>query len=182
GFYEIARVDGQVVFMENRRTGFADYLAHLQAESAAAIAALSKLPTHPSSVGAVILNANPFTLGHQYLLETAAAACDLLHVFVVSEDVSLFPFSVRSQLVEKGSAHLKNVLYHQTGNYMISNATFPSYFLKDSDIVIRSHAKLDIEVFKQIARSLGITDRFIGEEPFSQVTGIYNQVMEEELA
>lgn len=69
---------------------------------------------------------------------------------------------------------------HETGPYMISNATFPSYFLKDSDTVIRSHAKLDIQVFLRIAKALSVTDRFVGEEPFSQVTGIYNQWMAEE--
>ncbi|MBT9779294.1 [citrate (pro-3S)-lyase] ligase [Clostridium sp. MCC353] len=171
GFYEIARVDGKVVFMENRRDGFSGYLNRLVMES-----------QEPGPVtGAVVMNANPFTLGHQYLVETAAAACDVLHVFVVSEDVSLIPFSVRFQLVKEGTAHLSNVICHETGSYMISNATFPSYFLKDSDTVIRSHAKLDIEIFVKIARSLGITKRFVGEEPFSQVTGIYNEVMKEEL-
>lgn len=172
GFYEIARVPEHVVFMENRRTGFADYLKQLKAETA---------QTGTGDIGAVIMNANPFTLGHQYLLEQAASACSLLHVFVVSEDVSLVPYAVRRRLVEEGSAHLKNLVYHQTGSYMISNATFPSYFLKDSDTVIRSHACLDIQVFLKIAESLGITRRFVGEEPLSQVTGIYNQVMETEL-
>ena len=79
------------------------------------------------------------------------------------------------------AADLPNVICHETGPYMISNATFPSYFLKDSDTVIRSHAKLDIQVFLRIAKALSVTDRFVGEEPFSQVTGIYNQVMAEEL-
>lgn len=171
GFYEIARVDEKVVFMENRRDGFPKYLDCLKAES----------PKPEPATGAVVMNANPFTLGHQYLLETAAAACDVLHVFVVSEDVSLIPFSVRYQLVKEGTAHLNNVVLHETGSYMISNATFPSYFLKDSDTVIRSHAKLDIQIFFKIAQSLGITKRFVGEEPFSQVTGIYNEVMKEEL-
>lgn len=82
----------------------------------------------------------------------AAAAVDLLHVFVVSEDASLVPFSVRRQLVAEGCADLSNVVCHETGPYMISNATFPSYFLKDSDTVTRSHAKLDIQVFLRIAR------------------------------
>ena len=166
GFYEIARVEGKVVFMENRRTGFSDYLKRLQRETSAFL----------------IMNANPFTLGHRYLVEQAAAAVDLLHVFVVSEDASLVPFSVRRQLVAEGCADLSNVVCHETGPYMISNATFPSYFLKDSDTVIRSHAKLDIQVFLRIAKALFVTDRFVGEEPFSQVTGIYNQVMAEELA
>lgn len=179
GFYEIARVDGKVVFMENRKQGFSRYLDHLKEETNAHLAAA---PVKPGSrIGAVIMNANPFTLGHQYLLEQASAQVDLLHVFIVSEDVSLVPLAVRERLVREGSAHLKNVVCHQTGPYMISNATFPSYFLKDSDTVIRSHAKLDIRVFLQIAQALGITSRFVGEEPFSQVTSIYNQVMKEDL-
>jgi [citrate (pro-3S)-lyase] ligase len=171
GFYEIAHVDGKVVFMENRKTGFSSYLNHLQNETNIC----------GSSIGAVIMNANPFTLGHQYLLETASAQCDVVHVFVVSEDISLVPFKTRYDLIKKGSSHLNNIVYHETGNYIISNATFPSYFLKDSDTVIRSHAKLDIQVFIQIANALGITKRFVGTEPFSQVTGIYNQVMKAEL-
>lgn len=176
GFYEIGRVDGKVVFMENRRRGFSDYLDNLKKETAD-----SGRAENAVRIGAVIMNANPFTLGHRYLLEQASAQVDLLHVFVVSEDVSLVPLSVRECLVRQGSADLTNLVYHQTGPYMISNATFPSYFLKDSDTVIRSHAKLDIQIFTQIAKSLSITHRFVGEEPFSQVTGIYNQVMKEEL-
>lgn len=179
GFYEIARVEGKVVFMENRRTGFSDYLKRLQRETSAF---LESEKEQDAKIGAVIMNANPFTLGHRYLVEQAAAAVDLLHVFVVSEDASLVPFSVRRQLVAEGCADLSNVVCHETGPYMISNATFPSYFLKDSDTVIRSHAKLDIQVFLRIAKALSVTDRFVGEEPFSQVTGIYNQVMAEELA
>lgn len=180
GFYEIARVDGRVVFMENRRNGFAGYLKHLQEETAAAEEGQEAAPGRP--IGAVIMNANPFTLGHRYLLEQAAARVGLLHVFVVSEDASLVPGDVRERLVREGSADLRHLAYHQTGPYMISNATFPSYFLKDSKTVIRSHAKLDIRLFLRIADALGITDRFVGEEPFSQVTGIYNQIMEEDLA
>lgn len=177
GFYEIARVDGKVVFMENRRNGFSGYLENLKSETLKS----GIMETEIGRIGAVIMNANPFTLGHRYLLEKASSQVDLLHVFVVSEDVSLVPLSVRERLVRESSADLTNLVYHQTGPYMISNATFPSYFLKDSDTVIRSHARLDIQVFTQIARSLNITDRFVGEEPFSQVTGIYNQVMKEEL-
>ena len=42
-------------------------------------------------VAAIVMNANPFTLGHQYLVEKAAAENDLVHLFMVSEDASLFP-------------------------------------------------------------------------------------------
>ena len=170
GFYEIARINGQIVFMENKRTGFSSYLNSLekQKESAPRIAAL-------------VMNANPFTLGHQYLVEKAASENDILHLFIVSEDASLVPFSVRKKLVMEGTAHLKNIRYHDSGPYIISNATFPSYFQKDEQAVIESHAMLDLTVFTKIAAALGINRRYVGEEPTSLVTGIYNQIMSEKL-
>ena len=167
GFYEIIRVDGKVVFMENRRGGFSSYLDEL-----------AKTRTAGNSA-AIVMNANPFTKGHRYLVETAAAACDTLHLFVVSEDSSLVPFDVRYRLVKEGTADLGNVILHKTGSYIISNATFPSYFLKDSELVIKSHARLDAEIFIKIARALGVTRRFVGEEPFSKVTFLYNKVLKE---
>ena len=170
GFFEIARVPGKLVFMENRRSGFAGYLAAL------ALTARSE-----GVSAAIVMNANPFTLGHQYLVETAAAQCDTLHLFVVSEDASLVPASVRKQLVAQGVAHLPNVILHDCGPYMISSATFPSYFLKDSETVIESQARLDLQTFLQIAKKLNLSARYVGEEPTSQVTGIYNRVMLEEL-
>lgn len=169
GFHEIARVSGKLVFMENRRSGFPGYLKRLEAARRTGVSA------------AVVMNANPFTLGHQYLAEQAAASCDTLHLFVVSEDVSFFPFAVRKRLVEQGTAHLSNVILHDAGPYIISSATFPSYFLKDEADVIAGQARLDVEVFKQIAAALNLSARWAGAEPFSQVTGLYNRVMAEEL-
>ena len=166
GFYEIARVPDRLVFMENRRNGFSEYLDALKKDK------------HEAGIsGAVVMNANPFTLGHQYLVETAAAQCDILHLFVVSEDASLFPADVRKRLVIEGVRHLPNVLVHDCGPYMISSATFPSYFLKDSETVIETQAQLDVQIFIRIANALHISSRYVGEEPTSQVTGIYNQIM-----
>jgi [citrate (pro-3S)-lyase] ligase len=108
--------------------------------------------------------------------------CDVLHVFVVSEDVSLVPLATREELVRRGSAHLSNLVYHRTGSYMISNATFPSYFLKDEDAIIQTHAQLDIAVFVRIATQVGILSRFVGEEPLSHVTNLYNQIMTQGLS
>ena len=169
GFYEIARVEDTLVFMENRRDGFGAYLRGLE-----------KTKTEGRSA-ALVMNANPFTLGHQYLVETAAAACDTLHLFVVSEDASLVPFAVRKRLVAEGVRHLSNVVLHDSGPYIISNATFPSYFLKDETAVIEGHARLDLAVFTKIAAVLNVTARYVGEEPVSQVTGLYNQIMKEQL-
>ena len=178
GFKEIARVQDTLVFMENRSGGFASYLQGLKKET---LTQKGDFDASGKKIGAIVMNANPFTLGHQYLAEKAAAACDLLHVFIVSEDASLVPFTVRKRLVMEGTAHLSNIVYHDSGPYIISSATFPSYFLKDQAAVIDGHARLDLAVFTRIADALGINCRFVGEEPASQVTGIYNQVMEASL-
>ena len=169
GFHEIARVDGTLVFMENRKIGFPSYLKNLEKTKKDGVSA------------ALVMNANPFTLGHQYLVETAAKNCDTLHLFVLSEDASLVPFSVRKKLVKEGTAHIPNVVLHASGPYIISSATFPSYFLKDEAAVIDGHARLDLAVFSKIAQALNVTERYVGEEPTSQVTGLYNKIMAQEL-
>ena len=170
GFYEIVRIEDQIVFMENRKNGFSDYLAEL-----------AKTKREGEKIAALVLNANPFTLGHQFLVEKAASENDVLHVFIVSEDASLVPFDIRKKLVIDGTSHLSNIVYHDTGPYIISSSTFPSYFQKDDSAVIESHANLDLEIFVKIAEVLGINSRYVGEEPKSLVTGIYNRIMSTKL-
>jgi len=165
GFYEIARVEGNLVFMENRRRGFGDFCS-----------ALEKARRGGRSA-AIVMNANPFTLGHLHLVERAAAENDTVHLFVLSEEAGPIPFAVRKRLVEAGTAHLPNVVRHDSGPYIISSATFPSYFLKDEDTVIRTHAALDLEIFWKIALCLNITQRYVGEERTSHVTALYNEIM-----
>ena len=156
--------------MENRKTGFQNYLEEL-----------SKTKVKGEKIAALVLNANPFTLGHLYLVEKASSENDFVHVFIVSEDASLVPFEVRKKLVIEGTKHLKNLIYHETGDYIISSATFPSYFQKDDSAVIESHANLDLSIFVKIALALEINSRYVGEEPKSLVTGIYNRIMSTKL-
>lgn len=172
-FYEIAKIDGKIAFMENRRNGFADYLQKLADESPETQVG--------QRIASIVMNANPFTLGHQYLVEKAAAENDIVHLFMVSEDQSLVPFEVRRKLILAGVAHLPNVVCHDSGSYIISSATFPSYFQKDDDAVIESHALVDVNIFVKIARKLGIQRRYVGDEPFSHVTHIYNRIMQQQL-
>ena len=174
GFYEIVRIKDQIVFMENKKNGFNDYLKELSK---------SKLNDNVNAkkIAAIVMNANPFTLGHLYLIEKASKENDILHLFIVSEDKSIVPFNVRKKLIMEGTAHLKNIIYHDSGPYIISSATFPSYFQKDEKDVIESHANLDLEIFVKIAKALNINVRYVGEEPTSLVTGIYNKIMEKKL-
>ena len=195
GFSEIARVSDQLVFMENKRTGFSDYLKKLQnscskstlesPENSMSVSGDNgdniECSQSAQNIAALVMNANPFTNGHLYLVEKAAAENDILHLFMVSEDASLVPYSVRKRLIMEATSHLPNICYHDSGPYIISNATFPSYFQKDESSVITGHALLDLTIFKSIAQTLHINRRYVGEEPTSQVTGIYNQIMAEEL-
>ncbi|OON86257.1 [citrate (pro-3S)-lyase] ligase [Oribacterium sp. C9] len=205
GFREIARMEeANIVFMENKRTGFKDYLENLRKESVeqlesmdgeAAKSYLEALKADENAVsecsasnniegiriGAVVMNANPFTLGHRYLVEKAMEGCDILHLFMVSEDASLVPFSVRKRLIEEGTSDFKNIIYHDSGSYIISSATFPAYFQKGDNAVIKSQAGIDLHVFEGIAGKLHVNARYVGDEPTSLVTGIYNDIMAEAL-
>lgn len=170
GFHEVARAEGQAVFMENRSDGFPNYLASLK-----------RMRIEAKRSSAIVMNANPFTNGHLHLIQTAARTSDIVHLFILSEDASIFPFAVRKNLVQEGIADIPNVVIHDSGPYIISMSTFPSYFLGDDLSVARSHAELDVSIFCRIAKALGITERFCGQERPGSVTAIYNDVMAHEL-
>ncbi|MBR4701508.1 MAG: [Oscillospiraceae bacterium] len=169
GFCEIAEVPGFLVFLENRRNGFAGYLKQLAAKK------------QPGQAAAIVMNANPFTLGHRYLIETAARENDVVHLFMLSENAGPIPAKVRHRLVREGVADLPNVICHETGEYLISSATFPGYFLKSEEKILRTQARLDTALFVQIAKTLDVTARYVGHEPHSLVTALYNDVLSEAL-
>lgn len=133
-------------------------------------------------LAAIVMNANPFTRGHRYLVEKAAAENDAVDVFVVSTDRSLFTSTERLQLVQAGLADLQNVRVYPGGDYMVSYATFPAYFLHAGDDVIRYQTTIDARLFRDwVAPTLHITKRYVGEEPRSHTTAIYNTVLAAEL-
>ena len=164
-FYPIAKTE-QVLLMENVPNGIGSFL--------------DSLPVSPCAgkVGAAVMNCNPFTLGHRYLIETAAKQCDRLYIFVLSEEQGSFPAADRLSLVQAGVRDLSNVTVLPTGPYLISSATFPTYFLKDRDSAGQIHCLLDIEIFtKYFVPKFGITVRFVGTEPLSAMTDQYNQAL-----
>lgn len=133
--------------------------------------------------GVVVMNCNPFTLGHHYLIEQAAKQVERLFVMVVREDCSLFAYAERKAMVEQGVAHLKNVTVIDGSEYTISQATFPTYFLKRLDDAADTQILLDLDLFRRhIAPALGATVRFVGTEPTDRLTRRYNQLMHEVLA
>lgn len=143
----------------------------------------------PSGSGVVVVNCNPFTLGHRHLIEHAAKRSPWLHVLVVQEERSLFPFEVRLDMVRRGCADLSNVSVIPSGPYVVSAATFPTYFLRPAStgegtkaLKTGLYAALDVEVFKRhIAPALRAKRRFIGTEPYCATTSAYNDCMRERL-
>ena len=145
------------------------------------------LAAHASQIiqgnnGAVVINGNPFTLGHQHLVECAAQRVDRLYLFVVREERSVFPFAVRFRLAQEATAHLPNVTVLDTSRYAVSAGTFPSYFLKRLDEAAAAQMQIDLRLFAQrIAPPFHIACRFVGEEPLCQTTAAYNTIMAEVL-
>lgn len=164
-FYPIARTD-KVLLMENVRGGIGSFLDSLEA------------PCWEGNIGAIVMHCNPFTRGHRWLIEQAAGECDHLYLFILSEDRGLFPAADRLELVRRGTADLPNVTVHPTGPYLISSATFPTYFLKDKAKAEDVHCALDIAVFtKYFVPHFGIARRYLGTEPNCPVTGRYNELL-----
>jgi [citrate (pro-3S)-lyase] ligase len=132
----------------------------------------------PGRNGASVVNGNPFTLGHQHLVETASRQVDTFYLFVVREDRSVFPFAARYRLAAEATRHLPNVVLLDTSRYAVSAATFPTYFLKRLDEVAVAQMQLDVRLFAaHLAPFFGVAARFVGQEPYDATTAAYNEVM-----
>jgi [citrate (pro-3S)-lyase] ligase len=167
GFNTLASVPGVVVLMENSATRLQRYASYL-----------TTLRQDGCKIGCIVMNANPFTRGHRYLIQQAAAQCDWLHVFLVKEDTSRFPYEDRLALVRAGTEDIAKVTVHRGSEYMISRATFPCYFIKEQSVINHCYTEIDLQIFRQyLAPALGITHRFVGTEPFCTVTAAYNHDM-----
>lgn len=163
GFRTLASAP-KAVLMENG-SGLKDYLDSM---------------TPRSDSGIIIMNANPFTIGHEYLIEKALEQVGHLFVIVVREDVSRFPYAERLASVKAACAGLKKVTVCEGSSYQISAATFPTYFLKELTDASETQMRLDLDLFcRHIAPALGATVRFVGSEPSDALTARYNALMKE---
>lgn len=135
----------------------------------------NKMSSDDSVVGAIVMNANPFTKGHKHLVEYASKQVDYLYLFVLQEEKSQFSFEDRFAMVKLGTAEYKNVSVLKGGEFIISGNTFPEYFDSEEKCVDCSK---DIEIFAcLIAPIFNIKTRFVGREPYSVITNQYNEQM-----
>ena len=177
GFTVLGRAP-KAVLMENGR-GLAAYLSGFPVKPG-----MTDGHARPdrASRGVIIMNANPFTIGHKYLIEKAAGQVDHLFVIVVKEDVSRFPYADRLAMTKAACADFSNVTVCEGSDYQISAATFPTYFLKELSDASETQMRLDLDIFaRHIAPALGATVRFVGSEPQDALTARYNAIMKEVL-
>ena len=136
----------------------------------------------PGGAAAIVMNANPFTLGHRYLVQRAAQEASTLYVIAVREDRSAFSYQERLAMIQAGCEDLDNVVVVEGSDYAISELTFPTYFLKQVTDATDTHITLDLDLFaRHIAPALGVTVRYVGSEPIDALTQRYNELMQEQL-
>lgn len=170
----------KAILMETGTGGLDTYLSYLRSQSNH-FEEYGKTLTHPYT-GVVVMNANPFTQGHYYLLRQAAMQVDTLYVIVVKEDRSMFSYAERKAMIEAGTHDLQNVVVLEGSDYAISAATFPTYFLKQLSDASDTQMTLDLDLFaRHIAPALGATIRFVGSEPTDPLTARYNELMKQQL-
>lgn len=165
GFKKVASVYPDVIFLE-----WGNYSIEKHKNSL-----IKFKKSEGEKIGSLVMNCNPFTIGHRYLIEKASNECDYVYVFVLEEDRSVFSFDERIKLVLKGVEDLDNVVVLKGGKYIISSTIFPSYF-SDKDKLTTIQTELDAEIFgSHISRALNINIRYIGNEPYCSVTNTYNK-------
>ena len=171
GFKVLAQAP-QAILMENGVKGiscYTDYLRKMRGD-------------RPDGASAIVMNANPFTKGHRYLVEKASKASSTLYVIAVKEDRSTFSYRKRLAMIQAGCKGLDNVIVVEGSDYAISELTFPTYFLKQVTDATDTHITLDLDLFaRHIAPALGVTTRYVGSEPIDALTARYNQLMQEQL-
>lgn len=173
GFKEIAKSEPLFCVLEFGFETIVNYQNYLNS---------LKSPLVSNNIASIVVNCNPFTLGHQFLIEKASQENDLLYLFVVEENRSVFPFDIRWNLIKKGISHLKNVIMVRGGDYIVSGWIFPSYFLKNELVsdIMRKQAELDVRIFADyVVPILNIKKRYVGTENYCKTTAAYNLAMQQ---
>lgn len=171
GFSMLAET-GKIMLLESDPKGISGFIRKIQ----------NRFSVLPAASGAIVMNANPFTRGHQYLVRKAAEFCQHLFIFVVQEERSHFPAEIRFRLITEGVRDIPNVTAVNSSSYLISAASFPTYFLKEKSRIMEDQAELDCTLFaEKIAPPLRITQRFVGSEPLDPMTNEYNTQMQKVL-
>ena len=170
------------ILMETGVGGIEKYSEELRVKSEELKNDESVVSNARKPIGAIVMNANPFTLGHRFLVEQSSELVERLYVVVVREDCSMFSYNERKAMVSQGVRDIGNVVVVDGSDYAVSAATFPTYFLKQLSDATDTQIILDLDLYRRrIAPALGATIRFFGSEPTDPLTRRYNELMHKQL-
>lgn len=176
GFSEIVSTD-KVIMLEGGTSSINDEISKIKKQLDMRFAILDET----SDLAALVINGNPLTIGHMHLIETASRLHQLVVVFIVEENKSIFTFEERLSMAYLATRRLSNVCVLPSTKYIVSSLTFPTYFLKDGNEVHEEHAKIDALIFKNyFMKKLFIKKRYLGEE-FNPKMQNYNNTLKEVL-
>lgn len=168
-FYTVGRCN-DAILMESNPRGISSYAQNL-----------SEMKRKGRN-GIIVMNCNPLTLGHLFIIKKAASMTDTLYVMIVQEDKSEYSAKERLAMAKEATRTLQNVIVTGTGDYSVSYKTFPAYFIKKSSDAANAQMQLDIDIFnRHIAPALDIETRFVGTEPNDALTNEYNMLMKKQL-
>lgn len=170
------------ILMETGVGGIEKYSEELRVKSEELKNDESVVSNARKPIGVIVMNANPFTLGHRFLVEQSSELVERLYVVVVREDCSMFSYNERKAMVSQGVRDIGNVVAVDGSDYAVSAATFPTYFLKQLSDATDTQIILDLDLYRRrIAPALGATIRFFGSEPTDPLTRRYNELMHQQL-
>ena len=170
------------ILMETGVGGIEKYSEELRVKSEELKNDESVVSNARKPIGVIVMNANPFTLGHRFLVEQSSELVERLYVVVVREDCSMFSYNERKAMVSQGVRDIGNVVVVDGSDYTVSAATFPTYFLKQLSDATDTQIILDLDLYRRrIAPALGATIRFFGSEPTDPLTRRYNELMHQQL-
>ncbi len=127
-----------------------------------------------------VFNANPFTDGHRYLIETAARETDHVYLLILKENPSLFSYEERFTMAVEALRDLENVTVVPTGVFIGGgNSNFQEYFVKVVSPDTAERCRVRVSKDAALAKALHATHRYFGEEPVDPVTVEFNRASDE---
>ena len=167
GFCLIGQSEGAAL-LETDRLALDRYLGHLRS-----------LRPKVGTCGVIVMNANPLTKGHLYLIDQASRRCDRLVIIPVADNpLTLFSYHERRAMLAEAVTQFPHVTLAEASLYTVSRATFPTYFIKEKSRRSSAHIELDLNIFtRHIAPALQASLRFVGTEPADELTAEYNAAM-----
>jgi [citrate (pro-3S)-lyase] ligase len=155
----------EVVLYENKEKKITQTLEEIK----------KKLPKKTGVRNCIVMNLNPMTLGHLHLIEKAIPKDGDLIIFLVETNASKINYKTRYDILKKTIKNYKNITILPSTDYIISRATFPTYFLKNEQSM-DVYTKLDVSIFKKYFMPIFEIDmRYVGQEPLDPLTEVYNK-------